>query len=71
MGWCSVSVDDHVVEPPGMFDRRLATKYVEYAPKFLISPNGTNVWSYKGEIHHEHRAQCGRPGRESRSTASS
>jgi predicted TIM-barrel fold metal-dependent hydrolase len=61
-----VSVDDHVVEPPGMFDGRLATKYVEYAPKFLTNPDGTNVWSYNGEtvMNVALNAVAGRPKEE-------
>jgi hypothetical protein len=44
-----VSVDDHVVEPPNVFDDRLPAKYVEFAPKFVTNPDGTNVWQYNGE----------------------
>ncbi|HZU47457.1 MAG TPA: amidohydrolase family protein, partial [Mycobacterium sp.] len=44
-----VSVDDHVVEPPDVFDGRLPSKYVELAPKFVTNPDGTNVWHYNGE----------------------
>ena len=29
-----VSVDDHVVEPPDMFDGRLPAKYRDLAPRF-------------------------------------
>jgi predicted TIM-barrel fold metal-dependent hydrolase len=43
-----VSVDDHVVEPPHLFDGRLAAKYRDYAPRFLTKPDGTNVWAYEG-----------------------
>lgn len=44
-----VSVDDHVVEPPDVFEGRLPAKYVEFAPKFVTNPDGTNVWQYNGE----------------------
>jgi predicted TIM-barrel fold metal-dependent hydrolase len=44
-----VSVDDHVVEPPNVFEGRLPAKYVEFAPKFVTNPDGTNVWQYNGE----------------------
>jgi predicted TIM-barrel fold metal-dependent hydrolase len=61
-----VSVDDHLVEPPHMFDGRLASKYVEYAPQFLTNPDGTNVWSYNGEtvMNVALNAVAGRPKEE-------
>lgn len=43
-----VSVDDHVVEPPDLFEGRLPSKYVDLAPKFLTREDGTNVWSFEG-----------------------
>jgi predicted TIM-barrel fold metal-dependent hydrolase len=43
-----VSVDDHVVEPPHLFDGRLPQKYVDMAPKFITRPDGTNAWRYLG-----------------------
>jgi len=33
-----VSVDDHVVEPPNLFDDRLPAKFVEFAPQFITNP---------------------------------
>ncbi len=43
-----VSVDDHVVEPPHLFEGRLAAKYVGLAPKFITRGDGTNAWLYEG-----------------------
>ncbi|MET1001965.1 MAG: amidohydrolase, partial [Acidimicrobiia bacterium] len=43
-----VSVDDHVVEPPHLFEGRLAAKYVDLAPKFITRADGTNAWLYEG-----------------------
>ncbi len=43
-----VSVDDHVVEPPNLFDGRLPAKYVDLAPKFITNQDGTNAWLYEG-----------------------
>ncbi len=43
-----VSVDDHVVEPPNVFDGRLPAKYRDLAPKFVTKDDGTNVWRYEG-----------------------
>ena len=43
-----VSVDDHVVEPPHLFEGRLPAKYVDLAPKFVTREDGTNAWIYEG-----------------------
>src|SRR5438132_14327119 len=44
-----VSVDDHVVEPPGMFERHLAPKWHDVAPKVVPRADGTDVWLYDGK----------------------
>jgi len=43
-----VSVDDHVVEPPNVFEGRLAAKYKDLAPTFITREDGTNAWRYDG-----------------------
>lgn len=43
-----VSVDDHVVEPPGMWDDRLPAKYADEVPKTVRKDDGTDVWSFRG-----------------------
>jgi len=43
-----VSVDDHVVEPPDLFEGHLPDKWMEFAPKFIHKDDGTDVWSYEG-----------------------
>ena len=43
-----VSIDDHVVEPPDMFSGRLASKYVDDAPKVVTDDNGVDRWMYRG-----------------------
>ena len=45
-----VSVDDHVVEPPHLFDDRLPAKYVDLAPKFVTREDGPNAWQYEDEV---------------------
>ena len=45
-----VSVDDHVVEPPNLFDGRLPAKYVDLAPQFITNEDGTNAWLYEGNV---------------------
>jgi Amidohydrolase len=43
-----VSVDDHIVEPPEMFEGRLPAKYQDLAPRLERKPDGTDVWRYDG-----------------------
>jgi predicted TIM-barrel fold metal-dependent hydrolase len=43
-----VSVDDHVVEPPHLFDGRLPAKYQARAPVVQRRPDGTDVWVFEG-----------------------
>jgi predicted TIM-barrel fold metal-dependent hydrolase len=44
-----VSVDDHIVEPPGMFDGRLPARYQDLAPKLIQKDDHTEVWTYQGQ----------------------
>ena len=43
-----VSVDDHVIEPRGMFDGLLPAKYQDKAPKLIRRDDGTDFWFYDG-----------------------
>src|SRR5262249_12472026 len=43
-----VSVDDHAVEPPHMFDGRLPAEYVDVAPRVVRKDDGSDVWVYEG-----------------------
>src|SRR6266540_1225987 len=43
-----VSVDDHVVEPPDLFEGRLPARYADLAPQFVTKDDGTNAWRYEG-----------------------
>lgn len=43
-----VSVDDHVVEPPDMFQGRVPRRYEELAPRVVRRPDGSDVWVYEG-----------------------
>jgi predicted TIM-barrel fold metal-dependent hydrolase len=45
-----VSVDDHVVEPPNVFEGRLPAKYKDLAPRFITREDGTNAWEYEGSV---------------------
>jgi len=44
-----VSVDDHVVEPPTMFDAHLPAKWKEHAPRLITKDDGSDVWLYEGQ----------------------
>jgi predicted TIM-barrel fold metal-dependent hydrolase len=43
-----VSVDDHLVEPPTMFEGRLPAKYQDLAPRIERLPDGSDVWVFNG-----------------------
>jgi predicted TIM-barrel fold metal-dependent hydrolase len=44
-----VSVDDHVVEPPNLFDNHLAPEWKSRAPRLVKKQDGTDVWVYEGQ----------------------
>ena len=44
-----VSVDDHVVEPPDMFDGRLPARFAEEAPVVTRRDDGTEIWRFDGK----------------------
>jgi predicted TIM-barrel fold metal-dependent hydrolase len=44
-----ISVDDHLVEPPDMFEGRLPAKYQALAPKIVETEQGHEVWEFDGE----------------------
>jgi tryptophan-rich sensory protein len=43
-----VSVDDHVVEPPDLFEGRLSSRAAERAPHVETLANGRDVWMFEG-----------------------
>ncbi len=61
-----ISVDDHIVEPPEMFLRRVPTKFVARAPRVVREADGTEMWLYDGELipNIGLNAVAGRPPRE-------
>jgi predicted TIM-barrel fold metal-dependent hydrolase len=44
-----ISVDDHVVEPPDMFEGRMPTEYADLAPRIERTPAGDDVWVFDGK----------------------
>jgi predicted TIM-barrel fold metal-dependent hydrolase len=45
-----ISTDDHICEPPNMFDNQLSGELLASAPKFKTDPRGKNYWEYQGNI---------------------
>ncbi len=43
-----ISVDDHVVEPPDMFEQHLAPEWKAKAPKVTKLAGGADVWEFDG-----------------------
>jgi predicted TIM-barrel fold metal-dependent hydrolase len=45
-----VSVDDHLIEPPDMFDGRLPARYQDEAPRVVRTDSGSDVWTFNGAV---------------------
>jgi predicted TIM-barrel fold metal-dependent hydrolase len=43
-----ISVDDHICEPPTLFDKHLTGEELAKAPKLRTDESGTNYWYYQG-----------------------
>ncbi len=58
-----VSVDDHVIEPPHMFEGRVPKQYADKAPRFVRRDDGTMAWRYEGQeiLNVALNAVAGRP----------
>jgi hypothetical protein len=41
-----ISVDDHLVEPPDMFEQVIPAKYRDQAPRVERTPEGNDVWVF-------------------------
>ncbi|MGH9301134.1 MAG: amidohydrolase family protein [Acidimicrobiales bacterium] len=46
-----VSVDDHLIEPPDLFQGRMPGGLADRAPRVVDMPNGRQVWEYEGGIY--------------------
>ncbi|MBO0854223.1 MAG: amidohydrolase [Nocardia sp.] len=44
-----VSVDDHLVEPPDLFDQHIPAKYADDVPKLIQRADGTDAWVFEGQ----------------------
>ncbi len=45
-----ISVDDHVVEPPHLFETYLPANLRDQGPKLVETPEGHQVWQFEGEF---------------------
>ena len=52
-----VSVDDHVCEPPDMWERHLDAKWKDRAPRLVHKQDGSDVWVFEGAADPERRAE--------------
>jgi predicted TIM-barrel fold metal-dependent hydrolase len=43
-----ISVDDHLVEPPGLFDAHIPERWRDRAPHVERAPDGSEVWKFEG-----------------------
>jgi hypothetical protein len=43
-----ISVDDHITEPPDMFEKHLSKEDLATAPQFGTDENGKAFWTYQG-----------------------
>ncbi|MHB1519021.1 MAG: amidohydrolase family protein [Acidimicrobiales bacterium] len=46
-----VSVDDHLIEPPDLFEGRMPSHLADRAPKVVTFANGRQVWDYEGAVY--------------------
>jgi len=44
-----VSVDDHLVEPPGLFDAHIPERFADRAPRVVHTERGDDVWVFEGQ----------------------
>src|SRR3954452_7591693 len=45
-----ISVDDHVIEPPDMFEGRMPASLVDRAPRVIELDDGAQGWLYEGSV---------------------
>jgi predicted TIM-barrel fold metal-dependent hydrolase len=65
--WCTlISVDDHLVEPPHLFDGRVPARFADRAPRVEVDDAGMEYWDYDGARHYKVglNAVVGRPREE-------
>ena len=49
--WATIfSVDDHVVEPPDIFDGRFSARFVDDAPRVIETDDGGQAWLWQDQV---------------------
>jgi predicted TIM-barrel fold metal-dependent hydrolase len=46
-----ISVDDHLIEPPDLFEGRMPATLADRAPRVVEFPNGRQAWEYEGQLY--------------------
>ena len=46
-----VSVDDHLIEPPDLFEGRMPAALADRAPRIQRADDGRQVWAYEGNVY--------------------
>jgi predicted TIM-barrel fold metal-dependent hydrolase len=64
--WPIISVDDHLVEPPDVFEGRMPSKFADRTPRIIDQPDGSQVWLIEGQLEPNlgFNAVVGRPPEE-------
>ncbi|GIU88587.1 MAG: amidohydrolase [Acidimicrobiia bacterium] len=44
-----VSIDDHIIEPPDMYDRHVPAKWRDEVPKVVKNADGVDEWVFQGQ----------------------
>ena len=57
-----VSIDDHMIEPPDMYENHVPAKWKDEAPKVVRNEDGIDEWVFQGETT-SHPLRHGRHGR--------
>ena len=53
----SISVDDHLVEPPHMFEGRVPARFADLAPRVEVDEQGMEYWALRRQAALQGRAQ--------------
>ncbi len=46
-----ISVDDHLIEPPDLFDGRMPSGLLDRAPRIVEFEDGRQAWDYEGNLY--------------------
>jgi hypothetical protein len=44
-----VSIDDHSIEPPDMYENHVPAKWKELVPRIVRNPQGYDEWVFQGQ----------------------